>query len=288
MRRPETGRLLILYVSRACARPASLIWLYDTQSIAHVKGRFLHAPRFFGIICSVKRTDGKDGTDMKHSEKTCLWTGAGALLAFILFTLLVRLADVRAVGPMGSEVGFASVNAWFHRLTGVHMVLYAVTDWLGLVPVFICFCFGVLGLIQLIKRRSLRRVDPDVILLGVYFFIVILAYLVFEAVPINFRPVTIDGRLEASYPSSTTLLVLSVMPAFAFQTDRRCRSAAIRAAARVFAAVFSAFTATGRLVSGVHWLTDIAASVLLSAGLFLLYRAAVGFSDGKRRKRGIQ
>ena len=47
----------------------------------------------------------------------------------------------------------------------------------------------------------------------------------------------------------------------------------------VFVAVFSAFMVIGRLVSGVHWATDIIASVLLSAGLFMLYQSAVLYTD---------
>lgn len=47
----------------------------------------------------------------------------------------VSLIDVRAIGPNGSTVGFAALNGRIHDLTGVHMTLYILTDWLGLVPV---------------------------------------------------------------------------------------------------------------------------------------------------------
>ena len=102
------------------------------------------------------------------------------------------------------------------------MRLYVITDWLGLVPIAVCMGFGVLGLTQLIRRRSLFKVDPDIIILGIYYIIVIAAYLIFEMIPINYRPVLIDGFLEVSYPSSTTLLVLSVMPTLVLQVKRRC------------------------------------------------------------------
>ena len=219
-------------------------------------------------------------------DKKDLRRGVGLLTAFMLWTILLRVVDVQAAGPDGTRIGFAAFNVRVHRLTGVHMGLYTITDWLGLVPILICLCFGVLGLVQLVRRRSLLRVDADLLLLGLYYLLVIAAYLVFEMIPINYRPVLIEGRLEASYPSSTTLLVLSVMPTLRFQIDRRAGEPFLRKAAAVFAAVFSAFMVIGRLVSGVHWATDIAASVLLSAGLFLLYRAAVRFADEKRAKRG--
>ena len=41
---------------------------------------------------------------------------------------------------------------------------------------------------------------------------------------------------------------------------------------------FSTFMVIGRLVAGVHWFTDIMGAVILSAGLFILYKAAVMLS----------
>ena len=216
---------------------------------------------------------------MKWKRK--LWTAAGLLLLFILWTVLIQCVDVQAVGPKGTKVGFAAWNVWFHGLTGVNMTLYTVTDWLGLIPILICGCFGIVGLCQWIRRKRLFRVDPDILLLGVYYLLVIAGYLIFEMVPVNYRPVLIDGYLEASYPSSTTLLVLSVMPTLTFQADRRCTGRTFRYLAAGFAAVFSAFMVIGRLISGVHWATDIIGSILLSAGLFLLYCAAVAYMDRK-------
>lgn len=216
-------------------------------------------------------------------EKRNLLAGTGLIAAFALWTVLIQWVDVQAVGQNGTKIGFADFNVWFHQLTGVHMTLYRITDWLGLVPIFICLCFGVLGLVQLIKRRSLLRVDPDILLLGIYYALVIACYLIFEMIPINYRPVLIEGRLEASYPSSTTLLVLSVMPTLWFQANRRVSNAMIRKAVVVFAVTFSVFMVIGRLVSGVHWATDIIGSVLLSAGLYMLYRSAVLYSDKAKR-----
>ena len=145
------------------------------------------------------------------------------------------------------------------------------------------------GAVQLVRRRSLLRVDPDVILLGLYYILVILAYLAFEMIPINYRPILINGVLEASYPSSTTLLVLSVMPTLKFQLDRRTEKPLIRKMTNIFTIMFSSFMVIGRLIAGVHWATDIIGAVFLSMGLFLLYRYAVDEADRRREDRnGIQ
>lgn len=211
-------------------------------------------------------------------RKGFLWGGI-LLLGFIIWTLLIRTVDVQPVGVNGTNIGFAAVNTWFHRLTGVHMGLYTVTDWLGLVPIVVCVCFGVLGLTQWIRRRSIAKVDKDILLLGGYYILVILGYLIFEMIPINYRPILINGAMEASYPSSTTLLVLSVMPTLLFQVSRRAKSQTARRITVGFVFLFSAFMVIGRLLAGVHWLTDIVGAVILSAGLYTLYRAAVLATD---------
>lgn len=226
---------------------------------------------------------------MKRNEETSLWTGIGFLIAFLLWTVLIRCIDVQAAGPGGTIVGFAAFNLWFHKLTGVHMTVYTFTDWLGLVPIAVCLGFGVVGLFQLIRRKSLIRVDPDILLLGLYYVLVILAYLIFEMIPINYRPILIGGALEASYPSSTTLLVLSVMPTLKHQIDRRTDKPLVRNVTGLFVIAFSAFMVIGRLIAGVHWATDIIGAVFLSAGLFLLYRYAVDAADRRREATdGIQ
>ena len=200
----------------------------------------------------------------------CIW-----LTGFVVWTGLIRIIDVCPVGANGTDIGFATFNCWFHELTGVHMSIYYMTDWLGLIPIFICMIFGCVGFSQLIKRRSFLKVDCDIILLGAYYIIVIFAYLFFEMIPINYRPILIGGFLETSYPSSTTLLVLCVMPTLTEQMNRRMEHATVKRFIKVFVICFSIFMVLGRLISGVHWLTDIVGSLMLSAGLFCIYKAVV-------------
>ena len=197
------------------------------------------------------------------------------LTAFVLWTVAISFVDVRAIGPQGSSVGFAGINGYVHNLTGVHFSLYNITDWLGLVPLFVCMGFGILGLVQWIKRKSICKVDHDILILGGFYIITIAAYLFFENVVINYRPVLINGYLEASYPSSTTLLVMCVMPTAVMQFNSRIRNKLLRNIVAATLVAFIAFMVIGRLLSGVHWLTDIVGGALLSTGLVLMYRAIV-------------
>ena len=197
----------------------------------------------------------------------------GLLAAFALWTAAVCLVDVQSIGPLGSRVGFAALNGWFHNLTGVHLWLYDLTDLLSVVPLGLCAAFVILGLSQWVRRKKLRRVDRDLLLLGGFYLAVAAFFVAFECFPVNFRPVLIEGRLEASYPSSTTLLVLCVMSTAQMQLHRRLRPSALRRMVCTMLPCFTAFMVLARLLSGVHWLTDILGGAVLSAALVTAYRA---------------
>ena len=208
---------------------------------------------------------------MKRTGKKRIFVGAGFLAAFVLWTVLVRFVGIRTIGPNGSSVGFAALNGYVHKFTGVNFHLYTITDWLGLVPIGVAFGFAILGLVQWIKRKSLLKVDRSLLALGGFYVVVLAAYIFFEIVVINYRPVLLGGYLEASYPSSTTMLVMCVMPAAMIQLHARIENDVFRRCVMISIAVFIVFMVIGRLVSGVHWLSDIIGGALISAGLVMIY-----------------
>ncbi|MBR6786525.1 MAG: phosphatase PAP2 family protein [Clostridia bacterium] len=198
------------------------------------------------------------------------------LFAFLLWTAAIQFIDVQAIGPQESSVGFATINRFVHNLTGVHMLLYTITDWLGLVPLIFVIGFALLGLIQWIKRKHLLKVDYNILILGGFYIVVMVVYVLFDMLVVNYRPVLIGGILEASYPSSTTMLVMCVMPTAIIQLNARIKNNVLKRFVASAMIAFIAFMVIGRLVSGVHWFTDIIGGALLSAGLVLMYRAIIG------------
>lgn len=210
----------------------------------------------------------------KESLKKC-YIAFGVILAFVLWTVLVLFVDVKPIGPQGSEVGFATLNEFFHNLTSVHMSLYFITDWLSLIPLCFIVGFAIAGLFQWIKRRKLSKVDYSLFVLGGFYIVVMAVYILFEFVVVNYRPILIDGFLEASYPSSTTMLVMCVMPTAIMQLTDRIKNNIIRVSVAVILSLFSVFMVVGRLLSGVHWLSDIIGGALISCGLVMLYCAFV-------------
>ena len=202
-------------------------------------------------------------------------TGIALIVLFIVWTALVKCVDVQGIGPNGSAVGFAALNGFVHKLTGVNMVLYNITDWLGIVPICFAAAFGVLGFTQLIKRKRLLSVDASILVLGVFYVVVIAIFVFFEVCVVNYRPVLIEGVMEASYPSSTTLLVTCVMPTAAMQLKERITGIKAQRACSYIIYAFSVFMVVARLISGVHWFTDIIGGLILSAGLVTIYYGSV-------------
>ena len=197
------------------------------------------------------------------------------LVVFLLWTVAVRFVDVQAIGPQGSAVGFATLNRFVHELTGVHISLYIVTDLLGLVPLGFVIGFALLGLVQWIKRKRILKVDRSILALGGFYIVVLAVYALFEVVVVNYRPVLIGGVLEVSYPSSTTMLVMCVMPTVIMQVNARIQNKVFKRCVTFAVTAFVVFMVIGRLVSGVHWFSDIIGGVFLSGGLVLMYRAFI-------------
>lgn len=212
---------------------------------------------------------------MKRENKRLFLIAAGALAAFALWTVLVRVVDLQQIGPEGSVVGFAAFNAFVHGLTGVHMGLYELTDLLSVIPLAIIGGFGLLGLVQWIKRKSFAKVDYSILVLGGFYIVVLAIFALFEVLAINYRPVLIEGKLEASYPSSTTMLVMCVLPTAVMQLRGRIQNPVLNHSVSFVLGVFTGFMVVVRLISGVHWVTDIIGGALLSTGLVVLYAALI-------------
>ncbi len=216
---------------------------------------------------------------MKKEARRNFCIAAYMLLTFLAWTAAIKYIDVAAIGPRESAVGFAAVNQFVHNLTGVHMSLYTITDWLGLVPIGFAIGFALLGLFQWIRRKHFLKVDYSIIVLGGFYVVVMAVYIFFEIFVVNCRPVLINGYLEASYPSSTTMLVLCVMPTAIMQFHTRIKNDLLKRCITWAITAFIVFAVMGRFVSGVHWFTDIVGGALLSTGLVWMYRAVVSLED---------
>ncbi len=199
---------------------------------------------------------------------------------FIVFSLWLRLFDVQALGPEGSRIGFAGLNVAVHEFFGMHIFWYKLTQVFGYIAILLAAAFALLGFIQLIKRKSLFKVDKNLLMLGVVYILLVLLYVLFEKIPFNYRPVILDPAegLEPSYPSTHTLLILTVFGTAIQLAGDYIKNTKLLLAAKIPALIIMVLTIIGRLICGVHWFTDIAGGVLLSLFLISFYKELVLFT----------
>jgi undecaprenyl-diphosphatase len=207
---------------------------------------------------------------MSKRRKLFVTTGILFVIA-VVYTLLVKYYDVAAIGPKGSEVGFSGINEVIHKMFPFNNTWYKFTKYFGLVPVLYGVFYGLQGLGQLIKTKSLKKVDKRLIYLLVFYVLVAVTFVFFEKVIINYRPVLEDGVLEASYPSTHTLIAVcfcasSLLISRYYIKDKK--------ALKIFdniTLVLMIFLVVGRLIAGCHWLTDIMGGIVISTFLVFLY-----------------
>ncbi len=197
------------------------------------------------------------------------------LVLFVLFTILVKTVDVKPAGPQGSLIGLSTMNTFVFELLGQNGVWYVVSEGIGYLALLVAFSFAVLGLLQMLRRKSVFKIDADILALGVLYVITVIAYVFFETVIINYRPVLVGGLLEASYPSSHTMLIVTILGSAGIQIDKRIQNKSLKNVLKAGCIAAIVATAVGRVASGMHWITDVIGALLLSLFLVLTYYSVV-------------
>lgn len=194
----------------------------------------------------------------------------GLFIIFVVFTILLKFVDVKGIGPNDSKVGFAFLNGHFQKLIGFNHIFYKITEVLGIVSLLIVLVYGLIGLIELVRTKSFKKVDKNLYKLLGFYIVVLIFYVFFEKVVVNYRPVlliTNNYLLEPSYPSSHTILSLCVCGSAIIINKNLYKKYSFLKIVSIISLVLMLLIPIGRLFSGVHWLTDIIGGVLLSSSL---------------------
>ena len=206
-------------------------------------------------------------------KKSLIQFVAVTLIA-VVFTVLVKIVDVGFVSSTGSLVGFSSVNIPFSQKFGFNPSFYKVSEVLGYLIFLVIAVFAFIGCYQLIKRKSLMKVDKDLYALAITYVFTFALYIFFDKVlVINLRPIIMAGEsiAEPSFPSSHTLLAVSVLGT-AISECGKIRRKSFRVSLVIVLAILMGATVLSRLFSGVHWVTDIIAGILWGEVMMTLYQ----------------
>ena len=208
---------------------------------------------------------------MKKNKKALLITVISMIILFIIYTLLVKYYDVKGVGPDNTKVGFSALNITFYNQFPYNETLYKITKYLGIIPFFIIAFYGYIGLKQLIKKKSLAKVDKKLIYLGLFYVLVGIVYVLFEIFAVNYRPVILEGGLEVSYPSSHTILAITICLSAVIISKYFIKNKKLLKTFNVSCIVLMSVIVLGRLFSGVHWFSDIIGGIIISTTLVYIY-----------------
>ena len=211
------------------------------------------------------------------NKKTNFYFSMILILLSIIFTVLSKIIDVKKIGPNDTSVGFATINQFVSSAVGFNDTWYSITEWLGIFPVLIAVFYVIIGFVQLIKRKSVFKVDKEIILLGALYIVVFGLYMFFEKIIINYRPVLMEGILESSYPSSHTLMAVCICGS-SIIVNKKVFNNKISNIANILSTFIAFAVVLGRLISGVHWFTDILGGLLISSSLLMTYYSIIQIS----------
>lgn len=221
---------------------------------------------------------------MKKLNKSLI-VGLILFLCFIVFTILVKFVDVGSVGPLDSKVGFSRINGKVFSKIGESKFWYNISEILGILSLIIAGGFVIVGLIELIRRKKLKLVDNHILALGVFYVVVAICYALFEILVINKRPVLVDGKLEASYPSSHTMLAICIMGSAIIEFNKFfSQNKKLLITLDSLSAVLMVMVIFSRLLSGMHWFTDILGGIIISASLIFIYNGVLKLLENYSKK----
>jgi undecaprenyl-diphosphatase len=201
------------------------------------------------------------------------WKNITILLGIIsvIYIIMLKTIDVRPIGPYHTKVGFAAINNFVHIHLPKNIIWYNITKYLGYLTFILVIYYAIIGLKQLLKGKSLKKVDKKILLLGAFYILVGIVYVIFEKIVINYRPVLMDGELEASFPSSHTMLALCVCGSSLLISKYYLKNKQYNKILNIITWIIMIILVVGRLISGVHWFTDIIGGILISMFLLSLF-----------------
>ncbi len=195
--------------------------------------------------------------------------GLGFLFIFLI--LLILLMSVDKASNIYKEIGLYNFNKIF-------LVDYYNESWDGFSDVIlyisILFILGLIiyGIYQLYKRKSLFKVDKDIILTGFGFVFIIIIWFIFDKfIDINYRPIAVNGSAQTSFPSTHVMLAcFSLLATTRIILKRNTNELKYNIITYGGVSILVILCSLGRILSKMHWTTDVLGAIFISLAIFFI------------------
>lgn len=222
---------------------------------------------------------------MKENNKRNKFAAVLITALTVLFTIMVVTFDVQAIGPNGTSVGFASINKVFADLFAYNENFDKISDVIMYFSFLLVLAAVFMGVVELVKRKSLFKVDSEIIVYGVVLVILVILKVAFDKIALNYRPVLVPGEteLEASFPSTHAMISTALFAGFCMVINPYLKDKKIKTTVNALIGILIALEVVCRVIAGVHWLTDIIGGLLFAFTLAVAMKAVIGIIDSKKK-----
>lgn len=191
--------------------------------------------------------------------------GCASLFLFILLMILLN-ADKAVIAESGKEVGLSSINNLVKYSYKENLDL--MTDLLFYVTFTVVVFEGCLGIIQLVTRKSLFKVDKEIIIFGISLVVMVVLWLVFDhLLKINVRP--IDAN-EGSFPSTHVMMATFLALASHAFICMKYETRLPKYLSLVLAIIIISTITFGRVACGMHYITDVTGGLFMGLALYFI------------------
>ncbi len=129
--------------------------------------------------------------------------------------------------------------------------------------------FVILAICQWISRKSLKKVDKELLWFPLPLALVAATYVVFDKfLVLNTRP---DGSGEPSFPSTHVMVATTIFLLAAIVLPKYIKSKVACAVLYVFMLAFIALVSAGRVLANKHWLSDVLGALGFAIVFALIY-----------------
>lgn len=134
-----------------------------------------------------------------------------------------------------------------------------ITDVIVASAIAVVVVFACLGLYQWVSRKSLKKVDPQLLWMPLPLAIMAVVYFIFEKlIVLNVRP---NGSGEPSFPSTHVMITATVFFITMLIIPKYVKQKSLRIILEVIMVIMIILICIGRVLANMHWPIDVVGGV---------------------------